>query len=584
MSEAWIAVWNHGADVWAAAMVRAGGQGSMVLTLAWAAGRVFPRLSPTARCWLWRLAFVKLLVLAGGFRPIDLPLWHRAVTEHLLRGTPFLKPVLFPVKEPVLIAEGAGMTVLSSAAVLVLLWLLGVAVYLARFAGQCRQTARRRALSEPLRDERLLAECAALAVRLGLRQVPELLAAPGSGSPWLVGIRRPAIVFPAALLSACGEDEPRLMLAHELAHLRQRDLAWGWLGMLAQGLFFFHPLVWLAGGEWRLAQEMACDAIAIAVTRAPAAEYGGVLLKVAAQRAPGFHGGPVAVGVIESYHTLERRLVAMKTFGSLSPRRLGRAGMALAALAVLVLIPWRVVAQEPRGQRVTIVLDGPARGDIMDLARRPDVQAHLQLNPQQRNAFAEVQSRIDAFGNEERVLANQEFSEQELKARMGERHARVESAHAEMMQQLQTVLAPAQLQRLRELFVQWQGPLGLANPETAAAVGLSPAHRDAIGRIIASMKERAERPVRVEVRAEGEPGKLEAEEKQLHERTLVQHVIDEKARLNEASGQILSVLDAGERARWNALQGAPFAFAREGELHTGDVRYRVLMPPSPDRP
>src|SRR5207248_10273830 len=103
--------------------------------------------------------------------------------------------------------------------------------------------------------------------------------------------------------------------------------------------------------------------------------------------------------------------------------------------------------------------------------------------------------------------------------------------------------------------------------------------------IMASVKERRSEPVHVSVHFEGAPEKHEAEEKALREGVLEQqHVLEEKARLNETAGRIMAVLDAGERARWNALQGAPFAFAREGEIHAGGVFFRLVSPSSPERP
>jgi hypothetical protein len=331
---------------------------------------------------------------------------------------------------------------------------------------------------------------------------------------------------------------------------------------------------------------MACDAIAMAVTRAPAAEYGGVLLKVAAQRPPDFRGGPVTVGVIESYHTLKRRLIAMKSFGTLSPLRLGRAGIGLAALAVLALLPWRVVAGEAGPERVKVVFVGPARGDILDLARRSDVQAHLQLNAQQRNAFVEMQSRLEGFGLEERSLGEEGLSEQELKARLEERRAHIEAARAEMIQQLPTILTPAQLQRLRELFMQWRGPLGLADPEMANAVGLSPAHRAQIAQIMTSLNVQPSEPMRVIVRREAGPEQRISGQKALEEGegSVEKRIAEERARRSDAAARVAAVLDAGERARWNALQGAPFAFSREAEIYAADVIYRGVKPGSGERP
>ncbi len=72
------------------------------------------------------------------------------------------------------------------------------------------------------------------------------------------------------------------MLAHELAHIRRHDLAWGWLAALAECLFFFHPLVRLGNREWELAQEIACDELVVHITDASQADYGTMLTTAAA--------------------------------------------------------------------------------------------------------------------------------------------------------------------------------------------------------------------------------------------------------------------------------------------------------------
>src|SRR5262249_56830663 len=111
------------------------------------------------------------------------------------------------------------------------------------------------------------------------------LTADGAG-PLVAGWARPELALPAALIAALGPEERRMVLAHELAHLKRRDLAWAWLPLGARLLFFFHPLVWLAEIHWRLAQEIACGELALRVTRSPARCYGELLLKVARRRAP----------------------------------------------------------------------------------------------------------------------------------------------------------------------------------------------------------------------------------------------------------------------------------------------------------
>ena len=59
---------------WAAAMGRACWQGGGAIALAWALCRLLPRLPGRYQCWLWRLAYLKLLVAFVWTAPLELPL------------------------------------------------------------------------------------------------------------------------------------------------------------------------------------------------------------------------------------------------------------------------------------------------------------------------------------------------------------------------------------------------------------------------------------------------------------------------------------------------------------------------------
>src|SRR5205823_6829606 len=134
-----------------------------------------------------------------------------------------------------------------------------------------------------VRDPWLLRRLEDLGAGLGfVGRLPVLVRIDEPGSPALTGLRRPAILLPAPLLQACDTRELQLVLAHELAHLKRRDLLWGWLPAAAHALFWFHPAVWLANHEWYAAQEMACDALAVQATAARTGEYERLMLKVAA--------------------------------------------------------------------------------------------------------------------------------------------------------------------------------------------------------------------------------------------------------------------------------------------------------------
>src|SRR5262249_7703523 len=159
---------------------------------------------------------------------------------------------------------------------------------------------------------RLTARYAALCRRFGGSPAPLLLTAEATGTPLLVGGAPPAGLLSPSLGGQCTLAAPELMLARGPAHPKPAAPALARGATAARDRFVVHPLVWLADREWRLAQEMACDEMAVRVTKSPAADYGEVLLKLAAQRPTRAHRGRVTVGALESPQMLRRRLIGMR--------------------------------------------------------------------------------------------------------------------------------------------------------------------------------------------------------------------------------------------------------------------------------
>jgi beta-lactamase regulating signal transducer with metallopeptidase domain len=99
-------------------------------------------------------------------------------------------------------------------------------------------------------------------------------------SPSLVGALRPRIVLPDAFESQYSVVERKLIVAHELIHLRHGDAQINALVAILRCLFWFNPLMHLATGLLRFDQELACDASLI--NRFPQARraYADAMLKV----------------------------------------------------------------------------------------------------------------------------------------------------------------------------------------------------------------------------------------------------------------------------------------------------------------
>ena len=71
------------------------------------------------------------------------------------------------------------------------------------------------------------------------------------------GILRPTLLLPGCRRVA--GRRARLVLLHELAHIRRWDFLTQSLGRLACALYWFNPLAWLALAQARAEQERACD-------------------------------------------------------------------------------------------------------------------------------------------------------------------------------------------------------------------------------------------------------------------------------------------------------------------------------------
>jgi Zn-dependent protease with chaperone function len=98
--------------------------------------------------------------------------------------------------------------------------------------------------------------------------------------PAAIGFFRPAVVFPARLLPQLSAEEVRVILLHELAHLRRWD-DWSNLAMgVVKAVFFFHPAVWWIENRLTLEREMACDDLVLAATANPR-KYASCLISFA---------------------------------------------------------------------------------------------------------------------------------------------------------------------------------------------------------------------------------------------------------------------------------------------------------------
>ena len=342
-------------ELWGASLWRASWQGAIVLALSWAIARWCTGLSPRIVCWIWRLACLKLLVALLWIQPVGIPvLSGEPVREAALKSDshpiPAAEVVLeeAPAGEPTQLISQADppQRILTMTSLLLPLWLAGVCYAILSTAWEWSFASRLCRSAEPVSNGWLQQACHQEADRLGVRRLPQLRLSPETEGPLLAGIWRPTIVLPESAEAMFDESELRLMLGHELGHLKRRDLLWNWLPTVVRWLLFFHPLVWLMTRRWSEAQEAACDELLIQKQVAQPAIYARLLLKLSTQWPLEPRTALATAGVLGVYRNLERRILAMTHVRRFSSRRLAIAAGVLALIALPAIIPWQLVAQE----------------------------------------------------------------------------------------------------------------------------------------------------------------------------------------------------------------------------------------------
>jgi TonB family protein len=279
---------------------------TLILLASWTASIVLRRASADVRHTVWLAALLAVAML-----PAALSIPQSAI------------PAAARIVVPALAAEAQ--TAAHKVPWLLLIWATGAGLALAR-----------------------LVLGIAMAVRLtrSARDLDGILYSDRATTPLTWGWQRPVVILPA-YAAEWTASERDLVIRHERAHIARRDWLWQMLASLLTAVFWFHPLMWLAGLQLRREAEGAADDLVLSTGAAPS-DYAGRLLDVARQ----LRGlaAPAAVIPMVRRPELETRVRSILDPSS----RRGRAGVlvrcAIALAAALLIFPIAVTRQKVHAQ------------------------------------------------------------------------------------------------------------------------------------------------------------------------------------------------------------------------------------------
>lgn len=348
------------------------------------------RASGAVRTLVWRSAVVALLVVfAGRQLPTQ---WIAWVVPSMLAG-PLValgRVQVTATSDSSHLAGVDGPPASTNASVALVLLLLVYAIGVAVVMGPTLHAsivARRRFRTARNVSADWSAIVDDVARTLGLRRAVRVVVADDAVVAMTWGFVRPVVVLPSAVES-WSVEERRMVLLHELAHVRAGDWLFGMASRLAAALLWFHPGAWWIARELRESCELACDERVIAAG-ARRSDYAELLVR-AADLLPGAQRG-VALALARKRGLRARLFAVLDRDRAFRPMARGSATAAL-ALTVALAGPMSVAHLAPtRGVLTTLMLDTQWESRayaVLGLAQRADsvavARSAAELDPSPR--------------------------------------------------------------------------------------------------------------------------------------------------------------------------------------------------------
>jgi uncharacterized protein (TIGR03435 family) len=229
-------------------------QSTLFVVAVWLLTMMCRRNQASVRYWLWFGASVKFLI------PFTVLMALGDRLEWASRGpqiaTPAVSATIAQVSRPFVVDPTVGLLSVQEAprsfdwfAVALLgVWLTGaIAITVARFHAWRLIRAAVRA-SSPW-----------TVASLPMPEGVAVRSTPGMMEPGVAGLWRPVILVPSGIESDLTPRQLEAVLTHEMCHISRRDNATAAVHMIAEGLFWFFPVVWWIGARLIDERERACD-------------------------------------------------------------------------------------------------------------------------------------------------------------------------------------------------------------------------------------------------------------------------------------------------------------------------------------
>ncbi|QDT90296.1 M56 family metallopeptidase [Gimesia algae] len=184
----------------------------------------------------------------------------------------------------------------------------------------------------------LHAEMVRLSTQLNMKKIPALRISDETDAPFAIGVFRPSILFPRLLVESLHPDQRTIVLAHELAHIRRRDLLMGWFETVLSLVWWFHPGMWWLKKSLRQTREDCCDDMLLTHGLADPERYCETLIDAATRQSVRLVE-PLVLGFVHREHPVARRIRRLMDGSLLRVDRLRFSALCMVLLVAVLMLP-----------------------------------------------------------------------------------------------------------------------------------------------------------------------------------------------------------------------------------------------------
>ena len=218
----------------------------------------------------------------------------------------------------------------------------------------------------------------------------------------------------------------------------------------------------------------------------------------------------------------------------------------------------------------------PTMSNVQTLLRRTDVQKELSLSAKQREQLTEQEEKSREemrermmSGFDRSTFSNfRDLSQSEREEKMQEVQTKMQTTmtkfNGEQEEKIAKILSVTQMKRLKELDLQWRGPMSLGDPIVVEKMKLAPERTIKVKTLLGEYR-KEQNEMRRSMFSGVVGGGQRPDPQEMQDR--MEKMMDEGDKLKKTSGEkILAALSDEEKATWKTLTGKKFTFKKEEQL------------------